>query len=277
MKANFKGELRKMPVKIVAGVIQYELIFYDSATKDQQSIPLNKLIGQEIKFEFQNTIICKKCGRKTKTSFNQGFCYPCFKNAPESAECIIRPELCEAHLGKGRDIEWEEKHHNQPHIVYLAASDVIKVGVTRNTQIPTRWIDQGAVKAIKLAETPNRYLAGVIEVALKSQFTDKTNWRKMLRNDIDESIDLEEAKWELEELLPDDIAQYITDDDEPIDLSYPVMEYPQKINSINLDKSPTISGQLKGIKGQYIILDNNRVMNIRRHTSYQVEFTHSIE
>ncbi|HLW30168.1 MAG TPA: DUF2797 domain-containing protein [Brumimicrobium sp.] len=270
---TFKGELRKMLVDFnEKNVVQYQMKFFNTETQEEKLLPMNELIGQTVSFQFDGNIFCVKCGNKTKTSFNQGFCYPCFQNAPESAECIIRPELCRAHLGEGRDVEWEEKNHNQPHIVYLAASDVIKVGVTRGTQIPTRWIDQGANEAIKLAETPNRYLAGVIEVALKSEFTDKTNWRKMLRNDIDESIDLEETKWKLEELLPEDIAQYITEDDELTDINYPVLEFPTKIKSVNLDKKTSISGKLLGIKGQYFLLDGDRVMNIRRHTGYEIEF-----
>lgn len=271
---ELKGELRKMPVVLTPeNRVNYVLRVYDSSTQDEKSLPLNQYIGKKITFTYNGNIICKKCGNKTKTSFNQGFCYSCFKNAPESAECIIRPELCRAHLGEGRDPEWEIKNHNQPHIVYLAATNVVKVGVTRGSQIPTRWIDQGASSAIKLAVTPNRYLAGVIEVALKSEFTDKTNWRKMLKNEIDETIDLEETKWELEELLPEDIAQYITEEDELTEINYPVLEFPTKVKSINLEKQPQVTGKLLGIKGQYLIFNENRVINIRRHTSYQVEFS----
>lgn len=271
---KLKGELRKMPVELTPeNKVNYNLRLYDSSTQKGQLLPLNQYIGKTISFNFNGNILCKNCGNKTKTSFNQGFCYPCFKNAPESAECIIRPELCRAHLGEGRDPEWEIKNHNQPHIVYLAATNVVKVGVTRGNQIPIRWIDQGASSAIKLAITPNRYLAGVIEVALKSEFTDKTNWRKMLKNEIDESIDLEETKWELEELLPEDIAQYITEDDDLTQINYPVLEFPTKVKSINLEKQPQVRGKLLGIKGQYLLFDEDRVMNIRRHTSYQVEFS----
>lgn len=268
-----EGEIRKMSVHLNdEDIVEYKMIFFDSVTQEEKSIPLNEYIGKKISLAFSGEIYCKKCGNKTKTSYNQGFCYKCFKNAPESAECIIRPELCRAHLGEGRDVEWEEKNHNQPHYVYLAATDVVKVGVTRSTQIPTRWIDQGASEAIILAETPNRYLAGVIEVALKSEFTDKTNWRKMLLNHIDESIDLEEVKWRLEELLPSDIAEYFSEEDDVTTIDYPVLEYPIKITSLNLDKSPEIKGRLLGIKGQYFLLDSGRVINIRRHTSYKVKF-----
>ncbi len=269
---KIKGELRKMPVVLnTENQVEYTLRLYDTNHRNEQTFLLNQFMGKELIFYYNGVILCKKCGNQTKTSFNQGFCYSCFKNAPEAAECIIRPELCRAHLGEGRDVEWEEKNHNQPHIVYLAATNVVKVGVTRASQVPTRWIDQGASAAIKLAETPNRYLAGVIEVALKSEFTDKTNWRKMLKNEIDETIDLEETKWELEELLPDDIAQYITEEDELTLINYPVFEFPTKVKSINMEKQPLVTGKLLGIKGQYLIFDKNRVMNIRRHTGFQVE------
>jgi len=177
-------------------------------------------------------------------------------------------------LGEGRDVEWEERNHNQPHIVYLAASSAVKVGITRETQVPTRWIDQGASSAIKLAETENRYEAGRIEVALKEFFTDKTNWQKMLKNDIDESIDLVESKWELEEHLPADIIDQFSEDDEVTDLNFPVKKYPTKVKSLTFDKTPTIEGVLAGIKGQYLIFDDGSVVNIRRHTSYQIELTY---
>ena len=271
---EIKGELRKMLVELDENnLVQYQMLFHNKETGEHQTLSLNEFLGKTITLNFQGDIFCKSCCVKTKTSYNQGFCYNCFINSPESAECIIRPELCRAHLGEGRDIEWEERNHNQPHFVYLAATDVVKVGVTRSTQIPTRWIDQGASAAIKLAETPNRYLAGVIEVALKSSFTDKTNWRKMLTNSIDESIDLEETKWQLEELLPEDISQYISDEDDLTEINYPVLKFPTKVTSLNLDKSPIITGKLLGIKGQYFLLDNNRVVNIRRHTSYDVNFS----
>ena len=149
----------------------------------------------------------------------------------------------------------------------------MKVGVTRNTQIPTRWIDQGASAAIRLAETPNRYLAGVLEVALKEHFSDKTNWQKMLKNEVDESIDLASEKWQLEELLPSDLTQYFTDDEDIESFEYPVLNYPSKIKSIALEKIGTFTGNLIGIKGQYLLFDDNHVINLRKYTGYNVEFS----
>ena len=195
--------------------------------------------------------------------------HSCFQNAPEASPCIIKPELCEAHLGKGRDIEWEEKHHNQPHFVYLAVSSDIKVGITRDTQIPTRWIDQGASKAVIIAKTPYRQMAGEIEVALKDFFVDKTNWRKMLKNELTENS-LEEARTKAIEALSDKHKEFVVADEDIQAIKFPVLSYPEKLTSLKLEKEEVIEGVLMGIKGQYLLLDNNRVINIRKHSGYHV-------
>lgn len=238
-----------------------------------EEIRMNNFIGKSLRIEFTGTINCQNCGKVTKKSFGEGFCYPCFSTAPQAAECILRPELCRAHLGEGRDPEWEEKHHNQPHVVYLAASSAIKVGITRSTQVPTRWIDQGASSAVILAETPNRYEAGRIEVAMKELYTDKTHWQKMLKNDIDEDIDLLEEKWSLEEQLPGDILDYFSEDETLWEINYPVLEYPLKVKSTSLDKSPLVEGILNGIKGQYLLFEGGQVFNVRKHTGYHVQIS----
>ena len=247
-----------------------EPIVYELGSDDSM-IDFNSLINKNIKISWNGVIICRKCKKKTKKSFGEGFCYPCFMSAPEASPCILKPELCQAHLGIGRDLEYEEKNHNQPHAVYLAATDKVKVGVTRSTQIPTRWIDQGANKAIVLAITPNRHRAGVLEVALKSIYSDKTNWRSMLKNLTDESIDLEEEKWSCYELLPSDLQQYFVEDDTIYNFIYPSEKYPTNVSSINLQKTAAIEGVLTGIKGQYLIFDNEYVFNVRRHTSFEIE------
>lgn len=254
--------LSKMRVTL-DDTVQYNLVSGD------ENILMNDLIGKPIQLQFTGTTQCSSCGNKRKI-FAQGFCYDCFMNAPESSPCIINPELCEGHLGKGRDVQWEQDHHVQPHFVYLAVASGLKVGVTRSTQIPTRWIDQGASYAIRVAETPYRKLAGDIEVALKSHFTDKTNWRRMLKNEIGD-YDLEEEKWQIEELLPNDLAEYMTEDDEIIEINYPVERFPEKVKSVGFDKMPLIEGNLAGIKGQYLIFDNDQVLNMRKHTGYDVE------
>jgi hypothetical protein len=255
--------IKKMHVYNEGDVVQYKL-------GNENPIIVNNLIGKEVEFVYEGAINCINCGRKTKTSFGQGFCYPCFQNAPQAAPCIIRPELCEAHLGKGRDVEWEVKHHNKEHFVYLAVSSAVKVGITNGNNIPSRWIDQGASYAIKFAKVPYRQLAGEIEVAMKEYFTDKTSWQKMLKNDILLDEDLEQIKWEMEEILPNDLSQYMDEDDEITQLNYPVLQYPTKVKSINLEKTPVFQKRLVGIKGQYFIFEDETVINIRKYTGYNL-------
>lgn len=263
---TYRGNLRKMTT-IAGDPVQYQLRL------GEDTVAMNDLIGQSIHIHYEGVINCKICGRKTSKSFGEGMCYPHFMTHPANSPCILRPELCEGHLGKGRDVEWEQEHHVQPHAVYLALSSAVKVGVTRETQIPTRWIDQGASQAIVLAETPYRQLAGQIEVALKEHYTDKTSWQRMLKNEVDESADLIAEKAKAVELLPAEFQQYVSEDDEVAELIYPVQAYPPKVKSLNLDKIADIGGTLQGIKGQYLLLDENRVFNVRKHTGYLVEIT----
>lgn len=258
-------ELNKMKT-LLAETVHYKLV------DDNQSIEMNSLIGKKISLKFDGKCQCQSCRKFLKKLFAQGFCYDCFMKSADASPCIINPQLCEGHLGKGRDVEWEKSHHVQPHFVYLAVASALKVGVTRNTQIPTRWIDQGASYAIKIAETPYRKLAGDIEVALKECFTDKTNWLAMLKNEIAD-FDLLEEKWKLEEVLPGDLSQYMCEDDEIVEINYPVLEYPKKITSVTFDKTPLVEGTLIGIKGQYLIFDDGRVLNIRKHDGYHVDLT----
>lgn len=259
----YTGELKKM-----SATLEKEVTY---VLHLGEAINMNQYIGQLIQLKWTGKIICCSCGKSIKKSFSDGFCYTCFTTAPEAAECIIRPELCRAHLGEGRNPEWEEHNHNTPHIVYLAASDKVKVGVTRSTQVPTRWIDQGATTAIYLAETPNRYEAGRLEVALKEFFTDKTNWQRMLKNELDTSIDLVDEKWSLHDQLPSDLTTYFSENDELTTINYPVLTFPTKINSLTLDKTPIVEGKLIGIKGQYLLFEGGGVLNIRKHTGYVIE------
>lgn len=186
----------------------------------------------------------------------------------------MHPELSQAHLGiEDRDLAYEQKIQLQPHIVYLAVSSHLKVGVTRKSQVPTRWIDQGADQALPILETPNRYLAGIAEVALKDHVSDKTNWRQMLVQK-SASLDLRTEKEKLIQFLPDEVLPYVLSDQQAESLDYPVVNYPQKVQSISLQKTPSWSGVLQGIKGQYLIFDHHGVFNVRAHEGYVVEISH---
>lgn len=234
-------------------------------------LPMNDLVGEYIVLSYYGKINCIGCGRKIGKTFSQGFCYPCFLNAPETSECIFRPELCQAQEGISRDMDWSERNCLQEHYVYLAISSGDKVGVTRASQIPTRWIDQGAWKAIKLAKTPNRYTAGLIEVSLKNYISDKTHWQRMLKNLRSEKMDLNLRKKEMIAHLAPELQIYEDLDNNILEINYPVKEYPLKVKSVGFDKCPEISGRLWGIKGQYLIFDDGRVTNIRKHNGYEIE------
>jgi len=236
----------------------------------EDKVAVNDLIGQNIRLQWTGRIFCTVCGKKTNKSFGEGLCYPCFANAPENSECILRPELCKAHLGEGRDPEWEKKHHLQPHYVYLAATNAIKVGITRGDQIPTRWIDQGAHRGIILAEVPYRQLAGVIEVELKQHLSDKTNWQRMLKNECCDT-ELVVEKERIRELLPEELRQYVSTNSEVVELIYPVTSYPTKVTSLSFEKLPSIEMQLAGVRGQYFIFEGGNVINIRKNSGYEVE------
>lgn len=231
---------------------------------------INKYIDKTVKLHYTGEINCILCGAKTYKSFAQGHCYKCFSTAPENDECVLKPELCRAHEGIARDMEFAQQHCLQPHYVYLAASSEIKVGITRQSQIPTRWIDQGAHAAIKIAQTPNRYTAGIIEVELKKHFTDKTNWRKMLANNCINSNLLFNAQKHANEVISPQYKLYFLNNQEIETLQYPALFFPTKVNSMDFDKTPRIEGKLIAIKGQYLIFEGGNVLNIRKFGGYNV-------
>lgn len=259
---TYEGVLKKMQTEF-GNPIQYYLVFENSF------LNVNQLLNNNIQISFLG-YQCLNCGKKKKI-FRQGFCYDCFYSSASVGDWIIRPELSTAHLGiADRDLVYEEKVQLQPHIVYLALSSEVKVGVTRKTQMPTRWIDQGANEAITIVEVPNRYLAGITEVALKSHYADKTNWRKMLTNSV-EHVDLVKERLKLENLIPSEVQEYFySQKNDLYEMHYPVLEYPKKVSSLSLDKTPNFEGKLAGIKGQYLIFDNGTVFNIRSSEGYVV-------
>ncbi len=260
---TYEGVLTKMQTEF-ANPIQYYLVFENSF------LSLNQLLDKSLEINFVG-YQCLNCGKKKKI-FRQGFCYDCFMSSASAGDWIMKPELSTAHLGiEDRDLEYEKRVQLQPHIVYLALSSEIKVGVTRNTQVPTRWIDQGAVQAIPIVEVPNRYLAGITEVALKNHYADKTNWQKMLKNDVPE-VDLVAERLKLENLIPTDVQEFFNPNKEDLyQLHYPVLQYPSKVTSLSLDKLPNFTGKLTGIKGQYLMFEDGTVFNVRTFEGYVVK------
>ena len=248
---------------------------------DDEEVHLNPHIGARIKLAYNGLIQCTHCGRTTKKSFSQGYCYPCFRKLAQCDLCMMSPERCHHAEGTCRDNEFAESFCMNDHIVYLANSSGIKVGITRPANLPTRWIDQGAVQALPVFAVKTRQQSGFVEVAFKGHISDKTHWQRMLKEepaavDLPETRDrlIQEISVELDELQKRfglQAIQPITDA-EVQDFRYPVLEYPTKVKSMNFDKMPVVEGVLKGIKGQYLILDVG-VINIRKFTAYEVEFS----
>jgi len=232
-------------------------------------IQLNDLVGSEISLKFSGIITCF-CGNEVTETYRKNFCRDCFFTKPEASLTIMKPELSKAHLGiEERDLSFEKRMQLQPHVVYLANSAGLKVGVTRFNQVPTRWIDQGAAEAIVLARTENRFEAGTVEVHLKDTISDKTPWQKMVQGYVPE-VDLVAAKHEVLKYLPEDFSHWTDPDDTVHKMVYPVQEYPTKVKSINLHKTPEVQAVLKGIRGQYLLFEAGGVLNVRSHEGYQV-------
>jgi hypothetical protein len=269
---KFAGHLRKMRVSLESPVT-YKLLL------DEQAETLNLYIGKQLRMEYGGVIHCTACGRKTSKSYSQGHCYPCSQSLASCDLCIMKPETCHYDAGTCREPAWGEQNCMQNHYVYLANSSGIKVGITRAPQIPTRWIDQGASQALPIFRVPHRYLSGLVEVALKEHVSDRTDWRRMLKGS-PEPVNLEQRRDELfagsskalQELATrfgEETIEFLQHE-AVVDIDYPVTEYPEKVRSLNFDKTPLIEGTLLGIKGQYLILDTG-VLNIRKFSGYYVD------
>lgn len=260
------GNILKMK-STLGEVVEYKLPIGD------ELLLMNQFLEKKIRLEFTGEINCIHSGKKIKKSYGQGFSYESFMKLAACDMCIIKPELCHFDKGTCREPEWGKKNCFAPHVIYLSDTSSIKVGITRKSQVPTRWIDQGATRAIPLIEVDNRMISGQVEVELKSMFNDKTNWRNMLKG-LSSDVDLEEQKEivfeEFAELFDDMGAEEI--EESVIDINYPVVEYPTKITSLGFDKNSKIEGTLLGIKGQYLIFDSG-VINLRKHQGYKINIS----
>lgn len=233
---------------------------------------MNELIGTVIRMEYEGYYNSVVSGEKIKKTFGEGLTYSEFMESPLASPSIMRPELSEIHNGVAlRDYEWEVKHHLQPHVVYIALTSNYKVGVTRDSNMPYRWIDQGATKAIVLAEVPYRQLAGLIEVSLKQHISDKTAWQRMLKGIVEDQRSITQVRDEMAGLVPAEYVSYVSAGAEITEINYPVLEFPKKVQSIKLDNVKVLKEKLVGIKGQYLIFESG-VLNIRSQTGARVTF-----
>ncbi|MFG0866618.1 DUF2797 domain-containing protein [Pseudomonas sp. FYR_7] len=267
-----RGSLSKMAVSLADPVVQYSFRLGDTL------VPVNPLIGKPLRLQYLGAIHCSHCGKRTKSSYSQGYCYPCMTKLAQCDMCIMAPERCHYDAGTCRDPSWGEQFCMTDHVVYLANSSGIKVGITRATQLPTRWLDQGASQALPILRVATRQQSGLVEDLLRSQVPDRTNWRALLKGDA-ELLDLPALRDQVLEACAEGLGQLQVrfglqaiqplTDAEVVHMTYPVQAYPTKVVSFNLDKNPVVEGTLLGIKGQYLIFDTG-VINIRKYTAYQL-------
>jgi hypothetical protein len=272
MEVLARGALHKMHTEL-KDPVSYRLSLQDA------DIHLNDYLGKAIAIEYLGSINCGHCGRLTKKSFNQGYCYPCFKKLAQCDSCIMSPEKCHYDAGTCREPEWGEAHCMQDHFVYLANSSGVKVGITRGSQVPTRWMDQGALQALPIVRVKTRLQSGLVEVILKQYVTDRTQWQRMLKGQV-ERLDMQAAWQDLQQQCGAELlalqqsegvqAIQLLEQQQVVELSYPVLQYPDKVKAHNLDKQARVEGTLMGIKGQYLMLDTG-VINIRKFSSYNIE------
>jgi hypothetical protein len=268
------GTVKKMETRLQE-TVQYQLPLGDTR------VAMNDLIGRELLLRHEGEIHCVHCGRKTRKSFSQGYCYPCFSSLAQCDNCIVSPEKCHYHLGTCRQPDWGEENCMIEHVVYLANTSGVKVGITRGSQVPTRWMDQGAVQALPIFRVATRQQSGLVETAFKPHVADRTNWRAMLKGEIElldlkverdrllaataAEIDALQQRFGLQAIQPDTEAVAVA-------IDYPVQAYPLKVASHNLDKTPELRGTLNGIKGQYLILDTG-VINMRKYGGYHLSLS----
>ena len=275
MKNIASGTLRKMHARLESPV-RYAM------SLGEEQVELNSYLEQPIQLLYTGLIHCVNCGRKTAKSFNQGYCFPCFQKLAQCDSCIIHPEKCHFDQGTCREPAWGERYCMQDHIIYLANSSGLKVGITRATQVPTRWIDQGATQALAIIRVRSRLQSGTLEVMFKQHAADKTNWRDMLKGDAAE-LDMHSEAARLLQLCANEIKELeekfgffaisILNGVDTVSIQYPVVTYPEKIASLSFDKTPIVEGVLLGIKGQYLIFDSG-VINMRRFSGYEIQLSH---
>jgi hypothetical protein len=247
---------------------------------ENQAIDMNALIGSNIEICFTGHITCCHCGVETRRSYGGGHCYACFKTLASCDLCVVSPDRCHFFEGTCREPDWGESFCMQPHLVYLANSAGLKVGITKPSQVPVRWLDQGASQALIILRTATRQQAGLVEAALAQTVRDRTDWRALVAGEA-RAVDLDAARGQLARQASAALtaldrrypgALQPADDEVARVFSYPVSRYPRQFERFTLDTAATVRGRLVGIKGQYLLFDTG-VFNVRQHTSYHVQLS----
>jgi hypothetical protein len=273
---TLSGNINKMDATIKESVVHYSLPI------GKNHLEMNTLIGKNVKIAFGGEINCIHCGVLTEKSHRGGYCSGCSGTLACADTCRTSPEKCHYDEGTCREPKWGEDNCLKPHMIYLSSTDKQKVGITKHVSesVSSRWIDQGATSALPIIITKNRILSGLVECIFKGEIADKTNWRKMLTdtpNDatlIDRMNELKSIVGDKIKALQDihgiDAIQWV-DCKAIIDIKYPSIDYPEKVKSINLEKTPEYTGKLIAIKGQYLLFADGAVINLRKYAGYNLE------
>ncbi len=258
-------------IKLVAeagDTVSYTLQLDD---ENAASIALNSVISDGLEIRFLGRISCRFCKSITPKSYGDGYCYRCFMRLARCDLCVVSPDRCHYQQGTCREPQWGESFCMQPHIVYLANSSGPKVGITRNGYQIGRWLDQGACQAVPILAAATRQNAGLAEASLAKYLPDRTDWRRLVRED-SEPVDLLVLRDKLRRTvsgLPQGITWL---DEQPLSFNFPVARYSHRVGRLRLDHTPVVSGNLLGIKGQFLLFEHG-VFNVRQHTSYHVRVT----
>ncbi|MCB0339905.1 MAG: DUF2797 domain-containing protein [Bdellovibrionales bacterium] len=234
-------------------------------------LDLSAHVGKFIRLEFTGECNCIHCGRPIKKTFQQGYCFPCFQTLAQCDSCILKPETCHFRHGTCREPEWAKGHCLIEHVVYLANTTGLKIGITRRGQELTRWGDQGALQAVVLAIVPERYVAGLLEVDMKGQVPDKTSWQKLLKGEF-QKVDLLSERERVRGLVSPRYQEFLVQDssfDRVFEFHYPVEQYLSKAKTHNFDKDRIIEGTLSGIHGQYLFI-GDAALNVRKFGGYKI-------
>ena len=252
-------------------VVEYALLL------DEQRISLSAQVGQSIRLKFLGQSTCGNCHVSVNKLEGGGYCKNCFFSLARCDRCFVSPERCHFAQGTCREPQWGESYCMQPHVVYLANSSGPKVGITRADRNFYRWLSQGAVQGMVIAHAKTRRDAGLLEVAIKSKVSDKTNWRRMVSMQ-PQNLDLLQLARQLQSAieLPEGtqwVSAMIGHD-----LAYPIQSHAPAQRLIISETNPELLDNLHGIKGQYLLLSQG-AFNVAAHggMTVEVEFAPAID
>lgn len=232
-------------------------------TDDTNPLPLSELLNHRIRLSISDTRECTSCGAPADRST----CADCF-GTPPTASCVFNPGI-ECTYQDCPFPEYKADSCAHDFIVYLAAKDRVKVGITRAGRRDRRWRGQGATHALVFATAPNRKLAGIIETCCTTVLPDHatSGWFTPLDDPIDALRDaVETCRTEVPDRLTSCIQVADTDiEDRIVTLEYPTTEMSDDdIAALPTCTPGTYDGHLVAVRGSVLATDEF-TWNVRDH------------